>query len=744
MKKLTFSLILALLPVVAVSQENAVQQTSYSGAKIHYPYTKTVDSVDVLYGQKIPDPYRWLEQSDTTAAVKNWIAQENRITDRYFSKIPFRKKLGKEMTDFVNFPRITAPFRSGEYYYFSKNTGLQNQNVWYRTKNPEDPGAAEVFLNPNKFYDHGAFTFQNIYFTNDGSYCVYTLSPQGSDWRVAIVKNTRTGEQVGDTIRNLKFTNIAWKGDDGFYYSTYKTPKGKNRLLYKNTHQTLFYHKLGTPQSQDRFVFGGEKNPNRYIQAVVTKDGHYLEIMGANTNNNKLYIKDLTRKDAPIVPVVADYNSEQYVVDNNGSTLFIYTNRDAPNYRLVKVDASDPSPKNWVDVIPEKKNPLSITTAGGYFFANYIKDVKDVVYQYDYNGNKIRKINLPAAGTATGFQAQKKDSDLYFTFTSFTYPNVIYHYNIKTGKTDLYWKPKMNFNPDDYVAKQVFYRSKDGTKIPMYIVYKRGLKRNGKNPLYLTGYGGFGISLMPRFIGPLSVWLDHGGIFAQPNLRGGSEYGKEWHLAGVKMHKQNVFDDFIAAAEYLIKKNYTSSDYLAIAGGSNGGLLVGATMTQRPDLMKVALPSVGVLDMLRYNKFTGGAGWAFDYGTAEDSKKMFEYLLSYSPLQNVKKGMHYPATLVWTADHDDRVVPAHSFKFTATLQADNAGGNPTLLKVKHNIGHGTGMTLTQGIDYLTNQLAFAWYNMGINPFKQTDLTILNPSKVSKHNWSELQTRTSRN
>lgn len=684
---------------------------------IHYPQGKTVDSFDVFYGQKIPDPYRWLEDYSSPDA-KAWIKAENKVTNNYLSKIPFLNRVKKEMTSQMNYEKMGIPKKHGDYYYFSKNNGLQNQWVIYRTKKPADTASAQVFLNPNTFSKDGSVTLQGTSFTLDGTLMAYLISIGGSDWRDILVKNTSTGKLVGDTIKNAKFTGVSWRGDTGFYYGTYDIPKGANRLTYKTTHHTVYYHQLGTPQSQDKFVFGGEKEPYRYNGAFTTEDGHYLIIGGENTTmNNDLYIQDLTKPNAPIVPVVKDLKSKQMVVDNDGSTLFIYTNRDAPNFRLVKVNASDPTPNHWKDVIPETKNVLKVSSVGGYFFATYIVDVKDEIFQYDYNGNKIREINLPTAGTAEGFSGRKDQTDLYYVFTSFTYPSTIYHLNLKDGKSTLYWKPNMNFNPSDYVTKQVFYHSKDGTKIPMYIMYKKGTTLNGKNPTLLYGYGGFGISLMPLFIPPNMEWLEHGGIYAQPNIRGGGEYGKKWHLAGTRMHKQNVFDDFIAAAKYLFKNKYTSSKYLAIQGGSNGGLLVGAVMTERPDLMKVALPSAGVLDMLRYNKFTAGAGWATDYGTAEESKKMFEYLLSYSPLQNVKKGVHYPATLVWAADHDDRVEPGMSFKFAATLQADNAGNNPVLMQIGHNAGHFTGMGLRKSINVLADKFAFAWYNMGVNPFK---------------------------
>lgn len=706
-----------LLPLTAALLIAGCNAGNQQKLALIYPAAKMVDSSDTYFGIKVADPYRWLE-NDTTAETKAWVVEENKVTDNYLARIPFRDKIKKELTSLINYPRISAPEKHGVYYYFSKNTGLQNQSVIYRTKDPADTASAELFLDPNSFAENGAVTLQGTSFSNDGSLFAYLISKGGSDWRDVLVKDTRDGKLIGDTLANIKFSGIAWKGDEGFYYSTYDIPAGENRLLYKTIHHTVYYHKLGTPQSADRFIFGGEKQPHRYIGADVTEDGHYLVLSAAETTTgNELYIQDLTKKNAPIIPVVKGYDSEQSVADNVGDTLFIYTNLHAPDYRLVKVNASHPSPDNWKEVIPETRNVLQVSSGGGYLFAQYIVDVKDQVYQYDHNGNKIREITLPAAGSVGGFSAYKDQTDLYYTFTSFTYPSTIYHYSMKDGNSSLYWKPVLNFNPDDYITKQVFYPSKDGTKIPMYIVYKKGVQLDGKNPTYLYGYGGFNISLMPAFSSTRMEWLEHGGVYAQPNLRGGGEYGEKWHLAGTRMQKQNVFDDFIAAAEYLEKEKYTSRQWLAIAGGSNGGLLVGATMTQRPDLVQVALPSVGVLDMLRYNKFTAGAGWAYDYGTAEDSLAMFKYLLGYSPLQNVKKGVHYPATLVWTADHDDRVVPGHSFKFAATLQADQAGDNPVLIQIQHNAGHGTGMDTEKLINEIANQYAFTWYNMGVDPFK---------------------------
>lgn len=701
---------LVVLAVVSCSSPNQYSQ------KLTYPEARTVDSTDIYFGDTIPDPYRWLE-NDTSANTKAWIDKENDLTASFMGKIPYLDSVKKEIKEQVNYAKMSAPGKHGAYYYYYRNTGLQNQDVLYRSRMPSDTSSAELFLDPNTFAHNGYFSLQGTSFTQDGKYMAYSLSEGGADWEDVIIKDATTLKAVGDTIKDVKFTGITWKGDEGFYYATYDIPGG-GKLLAKTEHHKLYYHKLNTPQADDMMVFGGNKEPHRYIGASVTEDGHYLEITGANTTSgNDLYLQDLTIKNAPIVPVVTDMDKEQYIIDNRGSTLFIFTNRNAPNYRLVKVDAAKPGPENWTDVIPETKDVLEVHTGGGYFFAEYMVDVKDQVVQFDETGKKLRDIQLPAAGTVSGFDGDHDQQLLFYAFTSFTYPSTVYSFDSKTGTSTLLWKPNLKFNPDDYVTEQVFYRSKDSTKIPMYIVHKKGLKMDGKNPTYLYAYGGFNVSLMPAFSSYRMEWLEHGGIFAQPNLRGGGEYGENWHLAGTKMHKQNVFDDFIAAAEYLINHQYTSSDYLAIAGGSNGGLLVGATMTQRPDLMRVAMPGAGVLDMLRYHKFTAGAGWAYDYGTADDSKEMFQYLLSYSPLQNVRKGESYPATYVWTADHDDRVVPGHSFKFTATLQADQAGNAPVIIKVAHNIGHGTGLDTDKYIDYYASQYCFSWYNMGVNPLK---------------------------
>jgi prolyl oligopeptidase len=704
MTKLLFLILLVLLSQSADSQE------------INYPQTPTVDSSDTYFGRKIDDPYRWLE-NDSSFETRNWVIAENKVTDDYMAQIRFRGEIKKELALNYNFARISTPVKYGDWFYFFKNSGLQNQNVMYRMKIPSDTAKAELFVDPNSFANHGAVSFQSFNFSPDGSLFAYLISNGGSDWREIIVKDVHSGKLIGDTIRNVKFTDASWKGDDGFYYSTYDLPAGENRLVTKTSQHTVYYHRLGTAQKSDQFIFGGTRQPHRYIGANVTEDQNWLVITAAESFQNELYIQDLSKIGSPIQPIVQDYKSVQYIVDSRNGILFIYTNRDAPNYKLVKVDASDPSPANWKDVIPETQNKLEISIAGGYFFATYMVDVKSVVYQFNADGEKIREIKLPTAGTARGFDALKDQTELFYNFTSFTYPNTIYHLDLYNGKSEFYNKPAVHFNPEDYSTKQIFYTSKDNTKIPMYIVYKKGITLNGNNPTYLYAYGGFNISLTANYSPFMMEWLEHGGIYAQPNLRGGGEYGEKWHLAGTRMQKQNVFDDFIAAGEYLIKEKYTTSKYLAVAGGSNGGLLVGAVMTQRPDLMRVALPSVGVLDMLRYNKFTAGAGWASDYGTAEDSLVMFNYLIGYSPLHNIKNGGQYPATLIWTADHDDRVVPGHSLKFAATLQKYNAGKNPILLSVQHNAGHGTGMDTEKLIGQYADKFAFIWYNMGVNPFK---------------------------
>ncbi|WP_291119031.1 prolyl oligopeptidase family serine peptidase [Flavobacterium sp. UBA6135] len=688
------------------------KESSQNIIVLNYPETKKVDTVDVYFDTKVNDPYRWLEDdmSEETAA---WVKAQNEVTFGYLDQIPFRKQIKERLEKVWNYERISAPFKEGDFTYYFKNNGLQNQSVLYRK---DADGKEEVFLDPNTFSQDGTTSLSGLEFSKDGFIVAYSTSDAGSDWNKIHVIDAFTKEKLEEPILDVKFSGIGWLKNEGFYYSSYDKPKG-SELSAKTDQHKLYYHKLGTPQSEDKVVFGlNEKR--RYVGAGVTEDGNYLVITAANsTSGNELYIKDLKAPNSKIITVVNNFESDNYVLDNEGSKLFIVTNLNAPNKKLVTVDFNNPSPENWVDFIPETENVLSPSTGAGFIFANYMKDAVSVVNQYDYSGKQIRNIQLPGVGSAGGFGGKKTDADLYFSFTNYVTPNTIYAFNPTTGASKEYQKPKVEFKPEDYESKQVFYTSKDGTKVPMIITHKKGIKLDGKNPTMLYGYGGFNVSLTPSFSTANIIWLENGGVYAVPNLRGGGEYGKKWHDAGTQLKKQNVFDDFIAAAEYLISEKYTSSDYLALRGGSNGGLLVGAVMTQRPDLMKVALPAVGVLDMLRYHTFTAGAGWAYDYGTANDSKEMFDYLKGYSPVHNVKKGTSYPATLVTTGDHDDRVVPAHSFKFAAELQEKHEGTNPVLIRIDVNAGHGAGKPISKTIEEQADIFAFTLFNMGVKKLK---------------------------
>jgi len=677
---------------------------------VNYPETKQVDTANTYFGTDVKDPYRWLEDdmSDETA---DWVASQNQVTFGYLDNIPYRKELKERLEEIWNYEKLTSPFKEGDYTYYYKNDGLQNQYVVYRKESVDDAG--EVFLDPNTFSEDGTISLSGLSFSKSGKIAAYSISEGGSDWRKIIVMDAESKEIVEDTLIDVKFSGISWYKDEGFYYSSYDKPKG-SELSAKTDQHKVYYHKLGTKQSEDALIYGGtEAEKHRYIYGTITEDDRYLLIAPRiSTSGNKLYIKDLTKPNSNLITILARTDSDTYLIDNIGSTLFLVTNLDAPNQKIVTVDASNPTPENWVDFIPETEHVLSPSTGGGYFFTEYMVDAVSKVLQYDYDGKLIREVELPGVGNAGGFGGKKDDKIDYYSFTNYNTPSSIYAYDIETGKTELYWSPSIDFNSEDYESKQVFYTSKDGTKIPMIITHKKGVELNGKNPTILYGYGGFNISLNPSFSITNAVWMEQGGVYAVANLRGGGEYGKEWHNAGTKMKKQNVFDDFIAAAEYLISNKYTSKDYLAIRGGSNGGLLVGATMTQRPDLMKVALPAVGVLDMLRYHTFTAGAGWAYDYGTSEESEEMFEYLKGYSPVHNVKEGVEYPATLITTGDHDDRVVPAHSFKFAAELQEKQAGNNPVLIRIETKAGHGAGKPTGMIIEEYADIFGFTLYNMG--------------------------------
>ena len=678
---------------------------------LNYPETKKVIHTDEYFGTKVEDPYRWLED-DMAADTKDWVQREVAFTNSYLANIPFREELRSQLKDIWNYEKIGAPFKEGDYTYFYKNDGLQAQSVLYRT---DKNGKTEVFLDPNKFSDKGTTSLAGVSFNKKGNLVAYRISEGGSDWNKIIIMNALTKEIIDETIVDVKFSGTSWLGDEGFYYSSYDKPKGSELSAKTDTHK-VYFHKLGTKQSADKLIIGGEDFKRRYMGIGVSDDERY-EILSASeaTNGNELYIKDLKNK-TDFIPVQKGYEFNTDFIDSKGDVIYALTDKNAPNMRLVKFNINNPNV--WTDVIPETENVLSVSTGGGYIFARYMKDAVTSMKQFDYDGKLIRTIELPGIGTASGFGGKEKEKDLYFSFTNYITPGTIYKFNTEKGTSEVYQKPNVKFNPENYVSEQVFYTSKDGTKIPMMINYKKGTKLDGKNPTILYSYGGFNISLQPAFSVVNAIWMENGGIYAVPNIRGGGEYGKKWHDAGTKMQKKNVFDDFIAAGEYLQQKGYTSKEYMALSGRSNGGLLVGATMTMRPDLAKVAFPGVGVLDMLRYNKFTAGAGWSYDYGTAEDSKEMFEYLKSYSPVHQVKKGVCYPSTMIITSDHDDRVVPAHSFKFGAELQEKQSCSNPVLVRIEVNAGHGAGRSTDQVIGENADLLSFALYEMGIKALKK--------------------------
>lgn len=675
---------------------------------ILYPETRKDQTVDDYFGVKVNDPYRWLED-DRSAETAAWVIAQNKVTNAYLEHIPFRNKLKARMEQLWNYEKIGAPFTEGEFTYYFKNDGLQNQPVLYRK---DVSGNESVFLDPNTFSKDGTTSLGEFSFSKDGSKLAYSVSEGGSDWRKVIIKDALSEKVVEDTLVDVKFSGLSWKGNEGFYYSSYDKPKG-SELSAKTDQHKLYYHKLGTAQKDDKVIFG-ESQKRRYVGGKVTEDDRYLIITAANsTYGNELYVKELSQSDSPIIAIVPNFKNDYSVLENEGSQLFVVTDKDAPNKRIVVIDVNNPAQENWKDLISETSQVLEPSTSSGFIFAHYMKDAVSMVKQYDYSGKLVREIQLPGLGTANGFSGKEKDKTVYFTFTNYVTAPTIYTLDPNSGISEVYQKSKCQFSSENYESKQVFYTSKDGTKVPMIITYKKGLQLDGKNPTILYGYGGFNVSLTPGFSIANAVWMENGGVFAVPNLRGGGEYGKAWHDAGTKLQKQNVFDDFIAAANYLKAQKYTSTEFLAIRGGSNGGLLVGAVMTQRPDLAKVALPAVGVLDMLRYHTFTAGAGWAYDYGTAQDNQEMFEYLKGYSPLHNIKKGVQYPATMVTTGDHDDRVVPAHSFKFSAELQAKQAGSNPVLIRIDVKAGHGAGKSVAATIQENVDIQAFTLYNMGL-------------------------------
>ncbi|EHZ2592226.1 TPA: S9 family peptidase [Vibrio parahaemolyticus] len=674
---------------------------------MHYPNTRKDSVVDTYFGHDIADPYRWLED-DRSEETAQWVSGQNSVTFDFLGQIPYRQQIRDLVANSQNYEKYSQPFVRGDYTYFYKNDGLQNQSVLYRRKGE---GEAEVFLDPNTFSEEGTTSLGEVSFSKDYRLVAYSISEGGSDWRKIFVIDTETKEQLEPEIVDAKFTSISWLGSKGFYYSSYDKPQG-SELSARTEYHKLYYHELGTPQSEDKVIFGEQgAQIHRYVSGTTTTDDRFLIISGAeSTSGNRLFYVDLQSDSQAIVTLRDTTQGDSYLIDSQDETLLLYTNLDAPNGKVVSYNTQT---EQWADVIAEQEQPLEISKGGGYLFATYMVDVLSKVQQFTYQGEWIRDVELPGEGTAYGLAGKKEETTLYYTFTNYVTPPTIFSFDVESGASTLYQESKAPFDRNEYESKQVFYTSKDGTQVPMIISYKKGISLDGSAPTMLYGYGGFNISLTPMFSGNVANWLELGGIYAVANMRGGGEYGKAWHNAGTQQQKQNVFDDFIAAAEYLIENDYTSSERLAIRGGSNGGLLVGACMTQRPELFKVALPAVGVLDMLRYHTFTSGEGWKYDYGTSEQSEAMFRYLLGYSPVHNVKEGVQYPATLVTTADHDDRVVPAHSYKFIAELQDKQQGKNPVLIRIDVNAGHGAGMPLSKQIDLTTDVYAFTLYNMGI-------------------------------
>ncbi len=702
MKKITLMLACGIIAANTFGQQE----------KITYPITKKDNTVDTYFGVKVADPYRWLE-NDTTKETASWVKAQNKVTFSYLAKIPFRKALKERLTNLANYEKIGAPFKKNGKYYFYKNDGLQNQSVLY-WQNSLD-AQPQVFLDPNKLSDDGTVALTGTSFSKDGKYFAYTVSRSGSDWREIFVTDIATKKLLPDHIKWAKFSDASWQGD-GFYYSAYDAPVAGKEFSNVNENHKIYYHKIGEPQSKDVLVYQNPKYPKRFYSANVSEDERFLFIFESGEGRgNALFMKDLTKADAPVEQLASDFNYEYMPIEVIGNQIFFSTNYGAPKNKIMVADIAAPKLENWKELIPESSSVLSgAEVIGGKLVLTYDKDASNHAFVYNLDGKLLHEVKLPSLGSI-GFSGDKDDNIAFFSFTSFISPGATYKYNIETNEATLYRAPKVDFNSDEFVTEQVFYPSKDGTKIPMFLTYKKGLKKDGKNPVFLYGYGGFNISLNPGFSTYRIPFLENGGIYAQANLRGGGEYGETWHLAGTKMQKQHVFDDFISAAEYLITKKYTNKSKIAIVGGSNGGLLIGACVNQRPDLFRVAIPEVGVMDMLRYHKFTIGWNWASDYGTSADSKEMFEYLRAYSPLHTLKKRITYPAILVTTADHDDRVVPAHSFKYAATLQAASNGKNPTLIRIESKAGHGSGKPMSKVLEEQADIYSFIMYNMGMKP-----------------------------
>lgn len=682
-------------------------------AQVAYPKAHKDNTVDVYFGEKVADPYRWLED-DMSAQTAEWVDAENDVTRKYLDNIPMRKNILKRLKETANYEKIGIPFKRQGKWYVYRNNGLQNQSVLYQMDSPTaDTSKQRVWLDPNALSTDGTVALKGIYFSHNGRYMAYVISRSGSDWEEIYVKDCQTGRDINDHIVWAKFTGATWLGD-GFYYSAYDAPEKGRETSAKNSVQKIYYHKIGTPQSEDQLFFMNPTQPLRFYNVDIDHDEKVMTLNeGGMDNGNNLYVRDLTKPNSQFIQMCSDTRFRYSTVETVGKKMYILTNAGAPKYRLMVADVDRPGYNDWKEVVPEGESVLTdVTFAADRMILQYSKDNCNQMYTYTTDGKRIGEIKLPTFGStsASGMRGQK---EVFYSFTSYTMPNTVYSYDLNTDKSTVWAAPKINFRSDNYKTEMVFYTSKDGTRAPLFITYKKGMKLNGRNPLLLYGYGGFNITYAPFFLANYIPFMERGGIYVHAVLRGGGEYGEDWHVAGTKLQKQNVFDDFIAAAEYLINNKYTSSDRLAIQGGSNGGLLVGACMTQRPDLYRVCLPAVGVMDMLRYHKFTIGWNWAPDYGTSDDSKEMFEYLRAYSPLHTLKPGVKYPATLVSTADHDDRVVPAHSFKFAARLQECQAGTAPTLISIGKDAGHGGGKPLAKRLEEQADILSFTLWNMGI-------------------------------
>ena len=689
-----------------------VQQTDNNKAKMTYPETRMTDTVDNYFGEAVPDPYRWLED-DNSAETTQWVTEQNKVTDTWMEKVPYRNDLKERLTGLWNYERYGVPFHKGNFYYFFKNDGIQNQSVLYIQDSLD--GEARVFLDPNKLAEDGTTSLSEYKVSHNGKYFAYAISKAGSDGNEIYVMETATGKQLTDQLEWVKFSTIAWRGD-GFYYSRYDKPSGGSELSVKNEFQKVYYHKVGNPQSADELIYENPNYPLRNYGALTTLDEQFVILVeNESTSGNALYVKDLKTPARGFVKLVDGFRYDYTVVHNNSHKFMLLTNSGAERYQLVEVDATNPAPANWKTIIPETENVLSsVEVAGGKLVAQYMVDAHSEMKVFEMDGKLLQTLSLPGPGTIAGFNGNEDEDLAFYSFTSFLEPSTVFTYDLKTNTSEVLYKSALDFDASLYISEQVFYTSKDGTRIPMFIVHRKDIKKDGTNPVYLYGYGGFNISLTPSFSVSRLLFLEQGGVVAIANLRGGGEYGDAWHRAGTKLQKQNVFDDFIAAAEYLIENKYTKPEKIAIAGGSNGGLLVGACMTQRPDLFGVALPAVGVMDMLRFHKFTIGWAWTDDYGSSEDSVQ-YRYLKAYSPLHNLKEGSCYPATLITTADHDDRVVPAHSFKFAAALQKAQSCNNPTLIRIETNAGHGAGKPVSKLIEEATDIWSFTMYNLGMNP-----------------------------